>query len=39
MLQIRQFTKLDLSQAYQQFELDTESKVYTTINTQRIIQI
>ena len=27
------FTKLDLSQAFHQFELDDESKKYTTINT------
>ena len=29
------FTKLDLSQAYQQVELDDDSKVYTVINTHR----
>ena len=29
------FTKLDLSQAYQQVELDDESKPYTVINTHR----
>ena len=30
-----EFSKLDLSQAYQQLELDDESKMYTTINTHR----
>ncbi|XP_033731244.1 uncharacterized protein K02A2.6-like [Pecten maximus] len=29
------FSKLDLSQAYQQLELDTESQVYTTISTHK----
>ena len=29
------FTKLDLSQAYQQLELDEDSKRYTTINTHK----
>ena len=29
----RQFTKLDLSQAYQQLLLDEESKQYLTVNT------
>ncbi len=29
------FSKLDLSQAYQQLELDEESKKYTVINTHR----
>ena len=29
------FTKLDLSQAYQQLPLDDDSKKYTTINTHR----
>ncbi|XP_021370583.1 uncharacterized protein K02A2.6-like isoform X2 [Mizuhopecten yessoensis] len=29
------YSKLDLSQAYQQLELDTESKPYTTINTHK----
>ena len=29
------FTKLDLSQAYQQLELDEQSKQYTVINTHR----
>ena len=28
-----QYSKLDLSQAYQQLELDEDSKKYTTINT------
>jgi len=31
----RAFSKLDLSQAYQQLELSDESKPYTTINTYR----
>ena len=30
-----EFTKLDLSQAYQQLELDEESKDYTVINTHK----
>ena len=29
------FTKLDMSQAYQQLQLEAESKQYTTINTQK----
>ena len=29
------FTRLDLSQAYQQLQLDGESKQYTTINTHK----
>ena len=29
------FTKLDLAHAYQQLELDEESKEYLTINTHR----
>ena len=28
------FTKLDLSQAFHQFELDVSSRKYTTINTE-----
>ena len=31
----KRFSKLDLSQAYQQLELDEESKQYVVINTQR----
>ena len=30
-----QYSKLDLSQAYQQLELDEDSKKYTTINTHK----
>ena len=29
------FTKLEMSQAYQQLQLDDESKRYTTINTHK----
>ena len=32
-----QFTKVDLSQAYQQLELDEDSKKYTTINTHKAL--
>ena len=33
------FTKQDLAHAYQQLELDEESKEYFTINTQRGLTI
>ena len=33
------FTKLDMSQAYQQLHLEAESKQYTTISTQRALSI
>ena len=33
------FSKLDLSQVYQQLPLDEESKNYVVINTQRFISI
>ena len=34
----KKFTKLDLSQAYQQILLDEDSREYCTINTQRSLQ-
>ena len=35
----RSFTKLDLSQAYQQIPLDDQSKKFAVINTQRVISL
>ena len=35
----KKYTKLDLSQAYQQLVLDDESHKYLTINTPRIVQL
>ena len=32
-----EFTRLDLSQAYQELELDKDSQEYTTINTHKVL--